>query len=356
MLGDRSCLDDVPAQRDGGEDRESQHLGLLTIDHRLPSSSCGVFDPHPRGRESAREHIDHFAGLGRLRHQDVEEQGATGRDRVCSDMALLQEQDPTQLAARHLSHEGWPQCRQAGSAGCCDQQPAEQRGVAKLGLARSGKIHEQMDEAGARRGFDAHVKAAVRGSRLARSSVVGKRPSDAYHNAVMRSFGRQRRGDARCVARWGRRVVEAVGLAVLVSAAVAGAQTTAPGVQPELRTDVIVGPVTATEVAAGVAFPAGGYVRLGGDVGIGAVTGAGRSVRLGSRIDALGRFQLDPGNTRWGPYLVGGASYQADADRRGALYLLAAIGVHAPAVGGTVPAIEFGLGGGVRVGLVLTWR
>jgi hypothetical protein len=143
---------------------------------------------------------------------------------------------------------------------------------------------------------------------------------------------------------------------MLVSAAMAGAQTSQAAVHPELRTDVIVGAATATEVAAGVAFPAAGYLRLGGDVGIGTVTGDGRSVRLASRIDALGRFQLDPGNTRWGPDLMGGASYQADADRRGALYLLAGIGVHAPARGGIVPAIEVGLGGGVRVGLVLTWR
>ena len=172
----------------------------------------------------------------------------------------------------------------------------------------------------------------------------------------MCSFGGHWTGDACGVPRWGRRVAGAVGLAVLASAATAGAQTSEAGVQPELRTDVIVGAATATEVAVGVAFPAGGYLRLAGDAGIGAVTGDGRSVRLGSRIDALGRFQLDPGNRRWGPYLVGGVSYQADADRRGALYLLAAIGVHAAAGGGIVPAIEVGLGGGVRVGLVLTWR
>lgn len=147
-----------------------------------------------------------------------------------------------------------------------------------------------------------------------------------------------------------------VGLALLVSAPVAVAQAPTGGVRPELRTDVILGAATSTEVAAGAAFPVGDYLRLVGDVGIGAVTGDGRSVRLGSRIDALGRFQLDTASARWGPYLAGGISYQADVDRRGALFLLAAIGVHAPAVGRIVPAIEVGIGGGFRAGVALTWR
>jgi hypothetical protein len=161
---------------------------------------------------------------------------------------------------------------------------------------------------------------------------------------------------ARCVARLAWALAGAVGFASLASTQPAGAQPATPGVQPELRTDVIAGSATATEVAGGAAFPVGDYLRLGGDIGVGAVTGDGRGVRLGGRVDATGRFQLDPGNKRWGPYLVGGVSYQADVDRRGALYLIAAIGVHAPAVGGVVPAIEIGLGGGFRAGLVLTWR
>jgi hypothetical protein len=133
----------------------------------------------------------------------------------------------------------------------------------------------------------------------------------------------------------------------------AAAQAVTPIAEPELRTDVIAAHSTAFEAAGGVAFVTGDYLRLGGDLGLGVVTGGGQRVRLGSRIDATGRFHLDSAATHWGPYLVAGVSYRADARERGALYLLAALGVHAPATAGIVPAMEVGLGGGVRVGLVL---
>jgi len=151
-------------------------------------------------------------------------------------------------------------------------------------------------------------------------------------------------------------VVLVAGLALFAPMHAARSQSAGPALQPEIRTDVIAARSTTLEVAGGAAFPAGEDLLLGADLGVGAVTGAGRGWRPAARADVTGRLHLDPStDTRWAPYLVGGASYRVDARARGALYLVAALGVHAPATRGITPAIEAGVGGGVRVGVVV-WR
>lgn len=125
--------------------------------------------------------------------------------------------------------------------------------------------------------------------------------------------------------------------------------------QPELRADVIAARAAALELAAGVSLRMDDNLRLAADVGAGAVTGDGRGPRLGSRADLVGRFQPAARDVGWGPYLLGGLSYRADARSRGGLYLLAGVGVHAPAKGPIVPALEVALGGGVRGGVVMRW-
>jgi hypothetical protein len=155
---------------------------------------------------------------------------------------------------------------------------------------------------------------------------------------------------SRCALRaaWG------IGLGLLAVARAASAQSADPTTQPELRADVIAARSTTLELAGGAAFPAGDDLLLGGDVGLGAVAGGGLGWRPGARLDVTGRLHLDRStDTRWAPYLIAGTSYRVDTRARGALYLLAAVGVHAPATHGITSAIEAGLGGGVRVGVVL---
>jgi hypothetical protein len=149
----------------------------------------------------------------------------------------------------------------------------------------------------------------------------------------------------------------AAGWATLLAFGFAGpclAQRATRAVQPELRADIIVARATAGELAAGAVVPVGEYLRLGGDVGAGLVVGDRHGPRAGARLDAYGRFHLDPfGEARWAPYLVGGGSFRADARARGHLYLLTGLGVEGPTTGHVVPAFEIGLGGGVRIGVVL---
>ena len=124
-------------------------------------------------------------------------------------------------------------------------------------------------------------------------------------------------------------------------------------IQPELRADFIGARVGAMQLGAGVAGPAGEYLRLGGDIGAG-VAGGAHGPFVSSRADFYGRFHLDPrAESRWAPYLVAGGSFRADAGTRGRLYALGAVGAEGPASHSIVPAFELGFGGGVRAGVVL---
>jgi hypothetical protein len=152
------------------------------------------------------------------------------------------------------------------------------------------------------------------------------------------------------VARTGCRVA-----AVLVfAAAPLGAQVTRdsePAPRIEGRVDALIQTRTAAEAGVGVFVPVGIYVRTGLIAGAGVI---GRPAGAAGRIEAVGRYLLDPlAEHRWGPYLAGGVGVRADARARGRPYLLAMLGLEGPRWGAVVPAIEAGLGSGVRVGFAL---
>ncbi|HEY7878050.1 MAG TPA: hypothetical protein VIC55_07485 [Gemmatimonadaceae bacterium] len=87
---------------------------------------------------------------------------------------------------------------------------------------------------------------------------------------------------------------------------------------------------------------AGGAARDGG-----ITTGSGRA-------DAIVRFLLDPfGESRWGLSTGGGVSVRYDPRRGWREYLVVVADLEGPASKAMVPAVQVGLGGGVRVGLVL---
>ena len=137
--------------------------------------------------------------------------------------------------------------------------------------------------------------------------------------------------------------------------AVARGQVRQQQIQTELRLDALVAHTAGGEAALGVSVPAGLYVRTGLVAGI----GAGAHGAEG-RTDLFSRFSLDPfRQSRWAPYAGAGISgrYRSRLDGGSRAYLLVFLGVEGPLptgrTSGIVPAFEVGLGGGVRLSVIL---
>jgi hypothetical protein len=133
------------------------------------------------------------------------------------------------------------------------------------------------------------------------------------------------------------------------------AQIPTQAFQSEVRVDGIFARSSAVEAGYGVSIPTGIYMRTGLVVGV----GAGRH-GIESRADFVSRFSLDPfRQSRWSPYAGGGLSgrFRSLADGGAKGYLLVFLGIEGPLADGKksgwVPAVEVGLGGGARVGLLL---
>lgn len=146
-------------------------------------------------------------------------------------------------------------------------------------------------------------------------------------------------------------------VALAVSAAPARAQVPSPAVQPELRLDVIAGHEPAVQAGAGVQVPMGYYVRMGivGAVGVPTGADAPSPRRADARADLLVRFLLDPfRQSRYGLSIGGGLSARAEPGDRVRPRLLVAVDVEGRRSShGLVPALQVGLGGGVRIGVIL---
>jgi hypothetical protein len=127
----------------------------------------------------------------------------------------------------------------------------------------------------------------------------------------------------------------------VVPLAAAGAQ------QVEARVDGIGPAPYAMTAGAGLAVPFGYYVRGSGDVSWG-VRDVGGAVRTEWRGDLLGRFLFDPfGEERWGLSVGGGLSI------RRVTYIALVADLEGPVVAGFRPAIQAGVGGGWRAGIIL---
>ena len=146
------------------------------------------------------------------------------------------------------------------------------------------------------------------------------------------------------------------GVLVLLSV-VAGASLQAQQaprrVQSEVRVDAIAARDPALHLGVGATVPTGTYVRVGAVAGAGA-TMRNHDTRFSGRVDLLARFVLDPLlQFRRAPYAAGGVSALYVDGQGSRFVLLFAVGVEGAPRGGLVPAAELGLGGGVRVALVL---
>ncbi len=158
-------------------------------------------------------------------------------------------------------------------------------------------------------------------------------------------------------------VCAAVGLAC--GAAMAGAQGPLPLSQRsasfDLRADLLAAREATVHAGAAVLWPVGRAVRLGLQGGAG-VTDVERPVgeddRVGSgRVELVARFELDPfEERRWGLYGSAGGGVLAVRGRTGRGIVHAVVGVERRTGSAFVPALELGLGGGVRVGIALRRR
>jgi hypothetical protein len=128
---------------------------------------------------------------------------------------------------------------------------------------------------------------------------------------------------------------------------------TAPPRYVEYRVDGVVTRGFAAQAGIGAVFSAGMYMRLSVD-GAAGETWIGGSSKASGRIDALGRFLLDP--FREIPIamsLGGGVSVpyvRGDAHLRP--YLTAVVDIEGRKRGALTPALQVGLGGGARIGVV----
>jgi len=151
-------------------------------------------------------------------------------------------------------------------------------------------------------------------------------------------------------------------LLIFACAAPLGAQSAPPDdprrvplrPQWELRAEGIAAEAPGAVVGLGVNVRAGWYVRVGGAVASGA-RWSDASAPVGQvRADATLRFLLDPfAERRRGLYGgVGLSTTQLGGGGAQAPQLLVLAGVESQPRGGRAWALEVGLGGGVRVGLV----
>jgi hypothetical protein len=136
----------------------------------------------------------------------------------------------------------------------------------------------------------------------------------------------------------------------------------APPTYVEYRADAIINRAVAAQGGLGLVLPLGTYVRLGID-GAAGVTRADGAMHASGRVDAIGRFLLDP--FREIPVAVsvgGGVSLPyVNGGTRTRPYVTVVLDVEGRRHRGMTPAVQVGLGGGARIGVVvraspLKWR
>lgn len=142
--------------------------------------------------------------------------------------------------------------------------------------------------------------------------------------------------------------------ASLCAAAPLSAQDVLLPIQPEGRLDLITGKHTALQAGAGVSTPVATNFRIGLVGALGASDDG-----LSGRADAFVRFSLAEyagayAGGGWTPYVGGGTTTRLDSGIDGSrTYLLGFVGYEGPATNGLQPAVEVGIGGGIRLGVVL---
>jgi hypothetical protein len=146
--------------------------------------------------------------------------------------------------------------------------------------------------------------------------------------------------------------VVAAALALAIPADVAAAQGLVPPPYAEYRIDAIDGHGTTVQGGLGYTVPMGIYLRVAAIGGIGPQW-RGDKTMLAGRTDIIARFVLDPFRQMpWGLSLGGGVSVPYEQNSVTRPYLTVVADVEARAHRKFTPAVQVGLGGGTRLGLV----
>jgi hypothetical protein len=128
-------------------------------------------------------------------------------------------------------------------------------------------------------------------------------------------------------------------------------------VEPEIRLDAIISArQSSLQAGAGADIPVGYYVRIGMIGAVGARLGGDAQGAVG-RVDLLGRFLLDPfRQSSVGLSAGGGVSLRAERGEGVRPFLIGVLDLEGRrSAGGISPALQVGLGGGVRIGAALRW-
>jgi len=141
---------------------------------------------------------------------------------------------------------------------------------------------------------------------------------------------------------------------LLLCAKTACAQQLVPPPYAEYRVDAISARGTALEAGAGVSVPAGIYVRLGFDGAAGAMW-RDDAAHAAGRVDAIARFMLDPFREVPVGLSVGGGLTvpYVQGDKTVRPLLVAVVDIEGRMRGRFTPALQLGLGGGARLGVVI---
>jgi hypothetical protein len=156
----------------------------------------------------------------------------------------------------------------------------------------------------------------------------------------------------------GRAIALAVA-ALLTTATPALAQRVARRVpRPEVRVDYLGPDPHTAHAGVGLNVPVGTYLRVA-IIGGGGTSWRGERVAASARADVVGRFAFDPfRERRWGLSAGGGLSVRYD-DRvpagrpRWRALLALVVDLEGPRIGTLAPALQVGLGGGLRAGAIL---
>jgi hypothetical protein len=118
-------------------------------------------------------------------------------------------------------------------------------------------------------------------------------------------------------------------------------------IQPEARLDVVGPRVYSWQPGVGLNLALGYYARLAGIVGITPQSDS-RFIADRLRCDIIARVLLDPfREQRWALSLGGGVSIRRQT------YLAAVLDLEGPELKSVLPALEIGVGGGARGGIIL---
>lgn len=154
----------------------------------------------------------------------------------------------------------------------------------------------------------------------------------------------------------GRSVLIVASIALAAAPSLAAQGVPRPRPRAEVRVDYLGPNPDVVHAGVGVNVPTGTYLRVS-LVGAGGASWDEGRTGGSARADVIGRFLFDPfRERRWGLSAGGGVSVRYDqrnAVHRWRPFLALVVDLEVPQTGSVAPALQLGLGGGARVGLII---